>query len=90
MNPRFIEFWEHEYLEQIYYLLNIDKQKMLDGFNTKEDIRKDWEEFLGKETSDLLQGLKEYFIGYLTNLEFLILHQLDQTCFLKLIMLMYI
>lgn len=22
-----IEFWEHEYLEQIYYMLSIDKQK---------------------------------------------------------------
>lgn len=61
MNYRYIEFWEHEYLEQIYYLLNIDKQKMLDGFNTKEDIRKDWEEFLGKETSDFATGSERIF-----------------------------
>ena len=28
MDKTTIEFWEHEYLEQIYYLLSIDKQKM--------------------------------------------------------------
>ena len=27
MDLKTIEFWEHEYLEQIYYLLNMDKQK---------------------------------------------------------------
>ena len=56
-----IEFWEHEYLEQIFYLLTIDKQKMLDGFNTKEDIRNDWEQFLGKETSDFAVGFERIF-----------------------------
>lgn len=61
MKPEIIEFWEHEYLEQIYYLLNIDKQKMLDGFDTKEDIRKDWEEFLGKSTSDFAIGSERIF-----------------------------
>lgn len=61
MNKKMIEFWEHEYLEQIYYLLRIDKQKMLDGFSTKEDIRKDWEEFLGKETSDFATGSERIF-----------------------------
>lgn len=61
MNQETIEFWEHEYLEQIYYLLSIDKQKMLDGFDTKEDIRKDWEEFLGKETSDFATGSERIF-----------------------------
>lgn len=61
MDLETIEFWEHEYLEQIFYLLSIDKQKMLEGFNTKEDIREDWEEFLGKETSDFATGSERIF-----------------------------
>lgn len=61
MDLKTIEFWEHEYLEQIYYLLTIDSQKMLDGFKTKEDIRSDWEEFLGKETSDFATGSERIF-----------------------------
>lgn len=61
MDEKEIEFWEHEYLKQIYYLLIIDKQKMLDGFNTKEDIRKDWEEYLGKETLDFATGSERIF-----------------------------
>ena len=34
---------------------------MLDGFNIKEDIRGDWEEFLGKETSDFATGSERIF-----------------------------
>ena len=58
---RKIEFWENEYLEQIYYLLKIDKEKMLSGFDTKEDIRDDWEQFLGAETSDFATGSERIF-----------------------------
>lgn len=60
-NLKMIEFWENEYLEQIYYLLKIDKEKMLGGFNTKEDIRQDWEKFLGAETSDFATGSERIF-----------------------------
>lgn len=56
-----IEFWENEYLNQIYYLLKIDKAKMLSGFDTKEDIRSDWEQFLGAETSDFATGSERIF-----------------------------
>lgn len=58
---RYIEFWENEYLNQIYYLMNIDKEKMLSGFDTKEDIRGDWERFLGAETSDFATGSERIF-----------------------------
>jgi len=58
---RYIEFWENEYLEQIYYLITTDTQKMLDGFKTKEEIRKDWEGYLGKETSDFAVGSERIF-----------------------------
>ena len=61
MDAKTVEFWEHEYLEQIVYLLEIDKDKMLDGFNTKEDIRSEWESFLGKETSDFSTGSERIF-----------------------------
>lgn len=61
MSNEMIEFWEHQYLEQIYYLLSIDKKKMIDGFNTKEDIKNDWIEFLGKETSDFATGSERIF-----------------------------
>ena len=56
-----IEFWENEYLKQIYYLLKIDKEKMLSGFDTKEEIRSDWERFLGAETSDFATGSERIF-----------------------------
>lgn len=60
-NKQMIEFWENEYLKQIYYLLKIDKEKMLSGFDTKEDIRADWEQFLGAETSDFATGSERIF-----------------------------
>lgn len=56
-----IEFWENEYLEQIAYLIQMDKEKMLNGFRTKEDIRNDWEKYLGDETSDFATGSERIF-----------------------------
>lgn len=56
-----IEFWENEYLKQITYLLDLDREKMFNGFNTKEEIRKDWEKFLGKETSEFARGCERIF-----------------------------
>ena len=62
MDLKEIEFWEHEYLEQIYYLLTIDKEKMMLGLNTKEDIRDDWEEYiLGKSQNDISIGSERVF-----------------------------
>lgn len=60
-SKQMIEFWENEYLKQIYYLLKIDKEKMLSGFDTKEDIRADWESYLGAETSDFATGSERIF-----------------------------
>lgn len=56
-----IEFWENEYLNQIEYLLKIEYQKMMDGFETKEYIKDDWQRFLGKETSDFAVGAERIF-----------------------------
>ena len=56
-----IEFWENEYLEQIAYLVETDKDKMLNGFKTKEDIRDDWQQYLGAETSDFAVGSERIF-----------------------------
>ncbi len=59
---------------------------MIEGFETKEDIRSEWEDYLGNETSDFSTGSERIYFGYLTNLVNLILHQSNQTCFLKHIM----
>lgn len=62
MDLKEIEFWEHEYLEQLYYLLTIDKDKMLHGLDSKEDIRNDWEEYIvGKSQSDIAVGSERIF-----------------------------
>ncbi|MCS5337100.1 MULTISPECIES: hypothetical protein [Staphylococcaceae] len=57
----YIEFWEYEYLKNIHNSLVLDKERMIDGFLTKEDIRGEWEEFLGKETSDFAVGSERIF-----------------------------
>ncbi|HEF5696034.1 MULTISPECIES: PDDEXK family nuclease [Bacillus cereus group] len=61
LTPQEIEFWEQQYLEQIFYSLNLDKDKMLSGFNTKEEIREDWEAYLGDQTSDFATGSERIF-----------------------------
>ncbi|MBU1203442.1 MAG: hypothetical protein KKG60_00020 [Nanoarchaeota archaeon] len=37
-----IEFWEHETLENIYFTLHQDLNKMIDGLNSKDKIKDDW------------------------------------------------
>lgn len=61
MNNNDVEFWEKEYLEKIVYLLKIDEEKMFRGFQTKEEIRSDWEKFLGNETSEFAVGAERVF-----------------------------
>lgn len=60
-SKEYIEFWENEYLKNIHNSLLLDKERMIDGFSTKEDIRKDWEQHLGKETSDFAVGSERIF-----------------------------
>lgn len=60
-DPYTIEFWENEYLEQINHMLNLEKEKMMAGFLTKEDIRDDWQGYLGKDTSDFAVGSERIF-----------------------------
>ncbi len=61
MKKQKIEFWEKEYLKQIEYLLKLDKEKMLNGFQTKEYIKDDWVNFLGSETSEFAVGAERIF-----------------------------
>jgi hypothetical protein len=56
-----MEFWENEYLKQIYYLLKLDRQKMLEGFATKEEIKEDWIHYLGDQTSSFATGSERIF-----------------------------
>lgn|SRR5699024_2701925 len=60
-SKEYIEFWEYEYLKNIHHSLILDKERMMDGFSTKEDIRNDWEEFLGEEISDFATGSERIF-----------------------------
>ena len=60
-SKEYIEFLENEYLKNIHNSLLLDKERMIDGFSTKEDIRKDWEQYLGKETSDFAVGSERIF-----------------------------
>lgn len=46
MELKDIEFWEKEYLEQIYYLILLDKEKMLNGLATKDEIKYDWRDYI--------------------------------------------
>lgn len=60
-SKEYIEFWENEYLKNIHNSLLLDKERMIDGFATKEAIRDDWENYLGKETSDFAVGSERIF-----------------------------
>jgi len=61
LSPKEIEFWEEQYLQQISYLLLLDREKMFDGLNTKEDIRKDWEKHWENDISDMAVGSERIF-----------------------------
>lgn len=39
---KILEELERDYLERIYFLLNQDLQKMIDGLNSKDKIKEDW------------------------------------------------
>lgn len=56
-----IEFLEKQYLEEITFLLENEKDKMLKGLETKEPIREDWEEFWGNNTSDYAVGAERIY-----------------------------
>lgn len=56
-----IEFLEKNYLEEIIFLLEHEKDKMLEGLNTKEAIRGDWEKFWGDNTSDYAVGAERIY-----------------------------
>lgn len=44
MTKHRIEKLEHKYLNKFYYFLKYVEDEMLDGFQTKENIRDDWED----------------------------------------------
>lgn len=56
-----IEFLEKQYLEEIVFLLENEKDKMLNGLETKEPIREDWEAFWGDNTSDYAVGAERIY-----------------------------
>ena len=68
-----IEEIEYHYFQEIKFMLEQDKDKMLKGLASKEEIKEDWENVFfknndSKKNSDSLQEvLKEFIIGYLIN-----------------------
>ena len=56
-----IETLEKNYLEEIIFLLEHEKDKMLQGLDTKEAIRGDWEKFWGDNTSDYAVGAERIY-----------------------------
>lgn len=61
MKSEDIEFWEYEYLKKIEYLLKLDSQKMFEGFQTKEEIRGDWEKYIKDGSSEFATGAERIF-----------------------------
>ena len=56
-----IETLEREYLEQIYYILTIDKDKLINALNSKNDIKDDWFEVPKLKNSDIAIGSERIF-----------------------------
>ncbi len=57
----YIERLEKNYLDEIVFLLENEKDKMLNGLNTKEPIRSDWENYWGDNTSDYAVGAERIY-----------------------------
>lgn len=61
-----IEFWEHETLEEIFFTIHQDLNKMIDGLNSKDKIRADWIKAfnrIGKkrQNSDFARGAERIY-----------------------------
>lgn len=61
MQDEEIEYLENKYLKKIYYTLCANEDKILEGLESKEDIRSDWEKYSDKETSDIATGAERIF-----------------------------
>lgn len=56
-----IEKLEKHYLEEIVFLLEHEKEKLLKGLETKEPIRNDWQSYWGNNTSDYAVGAERIY-----------------------------
>lgn len=61
-----IEFWEHETLENIYFMIHQDLNKMLDGLNSKDKIKEDWIKAFNRvdkkrQNSDFARGAERIY-----------------------------
>ena len=54
-----IEGLENQYLDEFYYFLKFVKRRMLEGFNTKESIRKHWEHLWDSKDG----GISNFAVG---------------------------
>ena len=61
-----IEFWEHETLENIYFTIHQDLNKMIDGLNSKDKIKDDWINVFNRadkkrQNSDFARGAERIY-----------------------------
>ena len=65
LDPQSIEKWEFHYFNEIYFLLEQEKEKMLLGLHSKEKIRSEWDNYFYKENkrqnSDFSRGAKRIY-----------------------------
>ena len=64
-----IEFWEHETLENIYFTIHQDINKMIEGLNSKDKIKDDWINAFNRvdkkrQNSDFARGAERIYYNY--------------------------
>lgn len=57
----YIEHWEHYYLEQMYFMLLRDENKMISIINSKDEIKADWIKVYRKKSCDIDRGAERVF-----------------------------
>lgn len=59
-----IEFWENHYLNQIEFIIQQDRKKMMEGLRSKDKIKEDWIEVFkesANKNSDFARGAERIF-----------------------------
>lgn len=64
-----IELLEKRYLDEIVFLLHTEMDKLCFGLNTKEDIRKDWQDVWSKNRSENKKGVNKNLSDFATGAE---------------------
>lgn len=73
LNDRDLETLEKDYFDQLYFYLNSNEQRMMNGLNSKDSIRDDWiskyeEGAQQRKNSDIARGAERIFYWLLTTI----------------------